>query len=483
MKRISIGILATLLFLLTSASSYAFNSDAETHRPLSENAVRSSNLDNFLTTQLNFLTGINEMVDGRRVFEWVGEGSVREDDGDRFCNHFHNPLLAWGQAGLSFPCSFSGNNSSVIWGQSPDNEFSWQKARENYFSGLTASSPFVRGQQLALTFRTLGHLVHLAQDASLPAHTRDDEHPLFDGFERFVQNIRINDPTLFSQLTSTSTGFNPSILTLPTNPLAPIPIARIIDTDQPGAIPSAGTNIGMAEYSNGNFLSDDRIFTPDFAFPAEGSLGTPFVEVNGRTYRPKVLDGEVVDHFVAQDEFGNYFLSQGANPDSFIFTDYGAKLLPRAIGYSAGLTDYFFRGRLEVLQQADQPAAPTEVRLKVRNSTPTEESGTGQIVGVVQFFGGTFAVSSPQTVNLGRDFQEIGFEFGSPFFFFPQFFTVVYNGPLGMEEPAVIAKTFRPRIDHICDGRGGRRFCGSGWKVPAVEATLTIEAKGLNNSG
>lgn len=33
--------------------------------------------------------------------------------------------------------------------------------------------------------------------------------------------------------------------------------------------------------------------------------------------------------------------------DSRVYEDYAALLLPRAIGYSAGLLDYFFRGRTE----------------------------------------------------------------------------------------------------------------------------------------
>jgi hypothetical protein len=32
-------------------------------------------------------------------------------------------------------------------------------------------------RRLADTFDTLGHLTHLVQDASVPAHTRNDAHP------------------------------------------------------------------------------------------------------------------------------------------------------------------------------------------------------------------------------------------------------------------------------------------------------------------
>ncbi len=184
MSKIFPTILASLLILLQISEIYSF--DVATHSAASERAVGSSNLDGFLKSELNFPGGINEFLAGTsasmRVFEWVQEGTEREDDGDRFCNHFHNPLLAWGEAGLSIPCSVSGNNSSVIWGQSPDlqpmgEEFTWQNARQSYFSGLTASTQAEREQQLALAFRTLGQLIHLVQDASLPAHTRVINRP------------------------------------------------------------------------------------------------------------------------------------------------------------------------------------------------------------------------------------------------------------------------------------------------------------------
>ncbi len=454
MRRTTIAILASVLVMLQALSANSF--EVGTHSALSNKAVSATGLDTFLKQQLSFSLGIDQpFSDGtatRTVLEWVQFGSVREDDGIRPGNHFHNPLRTW-DSPLPFPLGFS----SIIWGQGTgvSNEFRWQNARVNYFNGLVASTLAERERLLALAFETLGHQIHLVQDAAAPAHTRNDQHPLgfTDGFHVFAEMILLTP--LFDQLTvdpvtGQPTRFAPSILALPQNLLAPIPIARIIDTtdpDQVEAVPSTATNIGIAEYSNANFMSDGQsgtIFT-GFVFPRVESLDLTMPEViNGVTYFPKVRDGEEVKRFVAQDTAGTFFLSQNRVPDSLIFTDYGQKLLPRAVGYSAGLIDYFFRGRLEIVQASEMP---TTVRVKVRNVTPGEDTkGTGQIVGVVQFMQGgvpSFAVSPSQIINLTGVFQEVVFDFSQspiPPDAFNLFLLVVYRGPLALEEGAVIAK-------------------------------------------
>ncbi len=488
MNRI-LPVAALGILVLVWTDIYSF--EVPTHRALSEKAVRSSSLDEFFRSQLSMPGGINELFAGRRVFEWVQEGSEREDDGFRFFNHFHNPLRTWDQAGLEIV----GGSSSVLWGQNASQGFAWQKARDRYFQALTSTSPFFRDQHFAAAFRTLGQLIHLPQDAAVPAHTRNDQHPFFEGFERFA--LGITGTALFDQLTQSSIRFDSSILNLPQNPLARIPVARVIDTTDPEqaqSTPSAGTNQGMAEYSNANFLSGDTIFK-DFAFPRLESIDLNFpLTLNNRRYFTKITDGETNFFLVAEGTFTERLLSlasgdKGFVLDSQVYQDYASFLLPRAVGYSAGLLDYFFRGRIEVVQDADTPAGPTEVRLKVRNSTPNESAGIGEIIGLIECFSDTRIVSAPQTINLTSAFQEIAFDFGRVFiddfgaFCFPKFFTVVYKGQLGNEEQAVIAKTFPPRLARVCDGRSGRTFCDISWQVPAVAATLLVEARGLNNTG
>jgi len=447
-KIFSAVLLGSALSIFQISHIYSF--DVPSHRAFSEKAVRSSNLDGFLRSELNIAGGIDQFFDGRRVFEWVQEGSEREDDSGRFCNHFHNPLLDWNQAGLQIapnPVCPTTNTSSVLWGQRPDlqssnesEQFAWQNARQRYFDGLTASTQTVRDQKLGLTFRTLGQVIHLVQDAAVPAHTRNDAHPTFidpDGLEGYVESIL--GTSIFNQLTSVITRYNSSILALSSNSLAPIPIAKIIDTDQPSAIPSAGTDVGMAEYSDGNLVSDDTIFTSGFVYPRVASLGPSF-KFKGVTYFPKVADGELVDHFVAQAKKGAYLLNDS---NSLIFQDYSAKLLPRAIGYSAGLIDYFFRGRLKVVLSSNQPMGNsiTQLPVKVANITDSEESGMGQITAVALSGNSVLAVSPQKEISLGRVEQAITFDFSLtpiPWDTPNLFFILAYRGPLGLEQDSVM---------------------------------------------
>lgn len=444
----------------------------------------SSNLDSFLKAQLNFLRGVEDTLSNRRVINWITEGSDREDDPGRFLNHFHNPLRSWDQAGLHI-LGLKLGESSILWGQRPelqpsDERFTWQDARENFFKaltfqGLTEKTQGKRDEHLALTFRALGHLIHLVQDAAVPAHTRNDPHPIHEGFEDFVETTGIGQPD--------SRRFDPSILGLPPNSLAPIPIARIIDTtdpEQPAALPSAGTNIGLAEYSNANFLSGDTIFK-DFAFPRVESLGTPVDGNEPGTSRPrryftKVADGQTGFRLVAEGTFTERLISRLAGDRGFIldrgvYTNYASLLLPRAIGYSAGLLDYFFRGRIEIAPPQrfvyglaqfleGNTGKFTKLRFQVRNASLEEETGPGQLIAVVQYRTPavtgvnlieqpgfppsaqlSFAVSAPQFVPLTRSFRELVFDFTDspiPTNSADLFLTVVYQGSLGLEQDAVL---------------------------------------------
>jgi hypothetical protein len=78
-------LLGVLLAYAHTLNVHAF--DLESHRRLSEKAVIASNIDAYLIQHLSFPLGIAEQlsdgVETRRVIDWAGEGSIREDDGTR----------------------------------------------------------------------------------------------------------------------------------------------------------------------------------------------------------------------------------------------------------------------------------------------------------------------------------------------------------------------------------------------------------------
>src|SRR3990172_1317758 len=122
MKKISFGAFIAVCILLRGPGAHPF--EVDTHIAISAQAVRSSGVDSFLKAQLNVLRGVEDAVSNKSIIGWITEGSDREDTFPRFCNHFHNPLETWDQAGLELPIAipfFCGatNHSSILWGQSP----------------------------------------------------------------------------------------------------------------------------------------------------------------------------------------------------------------------------------------------------------------------------------------------------------------------------------------------------------------------------
>jgi hypothetical protein len=188
--RKNVGLLVLLPALLLPAMTEAWN-DSITHRDLSEKATEHSILGpargDYLK-RLGFTQNLAEtfMADGetRRVKQWIGYGSVQEDAGNVFTahyyNHFHNPLLPWGNAGLSTPYPLINGKSSLLWAQDSANPWSWRKTREHFYAALVSSTDAGRSESFARTFRGLGHQIHLIQDAAQPAHVRNDPHPLDD---------------------------------------------------------------------------------------------------------------------------------------------------------------------------------------------------------------------------------------------------------------------------------------------------------------
>jgi hypothetical protein len=154
-------------------------------------------------------------------------------------------------------------------------------------------------------------------------------------------------------------------LTLPTNhALAPVPIAHIIDSNyQPPTVP---TDRGLAEYSNAYFFSDDTILK-DYALPDVNNIhiGGPEDDLDNTGFRRYLYFNNPTpdtDHRLGVSSKLAPFVdpnlpltNQQWEFDDKVMRDYGEKLFPRAIGYSAGLINYFFRGRMALDPGCDDP--------------------------------------------------------------------------------------------------------------------------------
>ena len=212
------------------------------------------------------------------------------------------------------------------------------------------------------------------QDAASPAHTRNDPH-LLHNYETVVDDLRRREGPLFeSWLEGSSNTPDFPVAgweSLDGNPLAPVAIARLIDSDRySGSNPAVTTEglIGLAEYTNANFFSEDRVFTEDdldpqarFPFPKRSSVTEQAFDVTvggatvKRRYLVKSADGATGYRLATVGFLREYHRRFGLDwtrfkeapaLDEAVYRDYAERLVPRAVTYSTALIDYFFRGRM-----------------------------------------------------------------------------------------------------------------------------------------
>ena len=380
MRRHAMLSVLVLWALAVPAAAY----EPGTHREIGWRAVEVSGVDRVLKDQFSLLAGSNRPLrsnDGQTLSlrEWVGFGCFNEDvPSYRAFNHFHNPLRPWPNAGLPVI-----GTSSVYWQQDPTQGdggvWSWPFARRRFHDFLTGTDQQERDAALADVGRALGQMAHLIQDATSPPHTRNDPHPVHDGYEAGTERLRVQQHAAFQGIVMLpAVQADPAIFTATGDNRAPARIARLIDADiYGGATPAGNSNLlGNAEYTNGGYVSDDTIFR-DFALPRETALGAPFFDPpqgtpGARRYFPKVADGDSVSHFVAEGSLWERMEFAGQTIDGYILDTqtYGAEarfLVPRAVGYSAALIDRFFQPDIEI-------AAPPQF---VYARGPFEDGNTG----------------------------------------------------------------------------------------------------------
>ena len=199
-----IVFLVLLLTILIYQPARAYETD--THELLSQETVRFYN--QHYSTTLNGATLAPFLIDGAR----------REDDAPRWMNHFYDPVKNRGlsQDSAIDPWYQLGTwNSSKVWAQNsesqnklvyspiiasvlslietgkiqkfiPTSDFTWKQAQKYWIQGDTEMAMF-----------TLGHIIHLIQDASVPDHTRNDPHG-GDGspYETYTGRYTVKNPDI-----------------------------------------------------------------------------------------------------------------------------------------------------------------------------------------------------------------------------------------------------------------------------------------------
>jgi hypothetical protein len=389
--------------------------------------------------------------------QWIQRGANWEDGiqmawGEpqdiAFC-HFYNPIA---DKGYMSPSGAEIGQSLIARSHDVTNEWSYEMAKKLYYAALIGDNSEIldnftrmrpgwvphllgpltemtedeRDQYFAWTLQALGHTLHLIQDASVPAHTRNDFHGPLEPYERWTnKNLgHLEDDKIFTADGSVpwaSWSQHPDII-------APNVFMDTNQLDASDTVPITGSDQGIAEYSYVNFMSEDTIFAYDLpAKPEEldffynyqsedfnlyvrqvNGVDTTFVYLRNR--RPGGVDHLAlagVLHTYHPNSSAIYYDLRWTTDDDMVNEDYATKLIPRAVGYSAGLLDYFFRGSIDIQLPSHQyhsgiyaMASPpedgpmstdpsegfTRIVLDARNTTANEEAmADGSIELVVKY--------------------------------------------------------------------------------------------------
>jgi len=349
-----------------------------THADMSENAALNSQRLREGLPDLGLSTLDDQLtLDGRKdsIRNWFRDGARREDDTfsetfARYRNHFFDPRLGAPNNG-----GFTGFLPGVLnllsglpapdWALEPTpipgQFFGFKDARSYFLSALTQPAKADRDSSLAKTFRTVGQVIHLIQDMGQPQHTRNDSHMFGSLYERYVDRSSVRtQPGLF--LGSAVPQFGN---------------ARDFFINDQGS--------GIAQYTNRAFVSQDTNFRwdgtaaqPNATYTSPAPLPDPEVAsvqnlnvpqaiknycgldavCNMRFYRSQSALGEVQERASTLSIFADdlaLFNTNSANLDQGVrfslntlnFKAVIPNLVPVAVGYSTGMIDYFFRGKLD----------------------------------------------------------------------------------------------------------------------------------------
>ena len=232
--------------------------------------------------------------------EKIVQGSQDEDNPPSRClNHFYNPLNG---EGLSINGLIAGY-AAPAWSQDKS------KQSEPLFGGSYTWADALQTKQNnnSQTFFALGHILHLTEDMGVPAHTRNDEHALGDGFEAWLKDANSGDSKLLFDWRKVQRADCPNL--------------------------SACLN-ELALYSNNNFFSDNTVNNQEFSAPYDiMSKGKDnYLYANGRIV-------------ALLDKSKNRLVL-----NSVVFRNYWQELAPKIIGYGLRVLDLYKNSSPEVGQ-------------------------------------------------------------------------------------------------------------------------------------
>ncbi len=523
----------------------AFAHDVSVHRQITAHAAASALANSLPFT--NFLAATSLDIDYKTSVVSMVEGSAREDDADqdsggkRSYNHFYDPLTGLGMSdfppdlrlmmgtnsfawaslsnspGLDFiPKNLASLLKSKIENINTSNTWSWQNARGYELLGLSGDNQAVRTVALTNMFRALGQVIHLLEDTSQPQHTRNEQHldvsipvigtPWISPIETYGKtNFLILNYGDGSMLDWHGAGFTKLEDFWNRHLYNGSSSAELIADTNGGT-----STLGLAEFSNGNFLGARHLFpeyfTPGdiqyYPFPSRDhstnykdvkdnpSIGLKTYSLDNNheakgIFIKKTDDGVVIQHISRINYLGAKIPGLAGRPYCTISSppvlkDYHDILIPKAVQYSAGLLDYYFRGQLDTCVRLGVSTGNLAVRV-------TNKSGTNFVGGAFTILSedssGTRATIATESLSTNlSDEDSISIDFPPPTNAVA--YVVVYQGTIGATNGApldpvdsgiaVAAQRFTVEQDTDEEITYDKFFNG----IPVDEGTITAVAEG-----
>jgi hypothetical protein len=307
MKKIFLSFFIGLIFPLVS---FGYD-DQTTHPGITEQVVEFFNLN-------------NEVKISSADKELIIQGSIDEDNnpGTRPLNHFYEPQRQMG---------INNYRNAIQWVTEVNNgnEFTWDKSIAKYASG---------DREGALV--GLGHILHLAEDMTVPDHTRNDPHIGTEGiaawsntgdslYENWAQEYKTRAAMKGIAVDYFRMGYK----------------TRYVGS----TIADFFENI--AGYSNNNYVSPDTINTYSFPEVTSKRGGYAF----GEDYYFYDMHKLYIDLITKKgEEIKSLTYIGNGNNDYSVLEDYFNRLVKMAILSGAGITEMFMteaeRARAEYLE-------------------------------------------------------------------------------------------------------------------------------------